>query len=781
MIDRSKEFFDFKKIIFVFYNFWYWFVLSVIFLFFLTYIFNRYSDFLYTSTAKILIQTNKSSNSINKMLYEVDQFKLETSLNDELMVIKSYPLILQTVLDLNFDIVYYISGNIKTVETFDYFAEIDIKSNIKPYGLEFLITQLDSNKFKINSKQLEDKVYNYDQLIQFENSVFSVKRNKKFINDQKSDKFSPLKIKFRNPNNIAKEYLSKLSVNRMKKDASIIELSFSGNDKVKNIKFLNKLIDNYLIKNLIDKNKASENALKFIDNQLKETRDSLSLIERQLQRFKTSNNITNISVEAERFYNELNEYEKQKASLRIQNKYFDYLEDYLHKQTDFQNLVVPISYGINDQMLNNMTTKLVELQLEKNLLNPNGILENPSIKDLDVQIFEISLGIIEIVKGKKKTNKILLSDLNNQINLVQNSLNSLPQVERELININRLYDLSESIYLFLMQKRAEAGISGASSVADAKIIEPALEETTILKKPQIFTNYLIGLFFGFFIPLIVLFLQELFNDKILLKSDISDQTDAPFLGFIFKNHSGKSLITNSNPKSSVSESFRLVASNINFFLNKKDEGNSILFTSSISGEGKTFSAKNLAVIFSALGKKVILVGADLRRPKLYLDFIIDNKIGLSNYLSEDIEVNKIIKKTDIKNLNIINSGPIPPNPSELLSKNKMKELIISLKKSFDYVIIDTPPIGIVSDSIVLTEFSDLNIFLVRQNFTKKRLLENINDFYVSKKIKNLCILLNEIKGPDPYGYRYGYSYDNYSEYYDLGNDSEDSKKWYKLS
>ncbi len=780
MIDRSKEFFDFKKIIFVFYNFWYWFVLSILFLLFLTFMYNRYSDFLYTSTAKILIQTNKSS-SINKMLYEVDQFKLETSLNDELMVIKSYPLVLQTILDLNFDIVYYISGNIKTVETFDYFAEIDVKSNIKPYGLEFLIIPLDSNKFKINSSQLEDKVYNYDQLIQFENSVFSVKRNKIFVDNQKSDNFSPLKIKFRNPNNIAKEYLSKLSVNRMKKDASIIELSFSGNDKAKNIKFLNKLIDNYLIKNLIDKNKASENALKFIDNQLKETRDSLSLIERQLQRFKTSNNITNISVEAERFYNELNEYEKQKASLRIQNKYFDYLEDYLHKQTDFQNLVVPVSYGINDQMLNNMTTKLVELQLEKNLLNPNGILENPSIKDLDVQIFEISLGIIEIVKGKKKTNKILLSDLNNQINLVQNSLNSLPQVERELININRLYDLSESIYLFLMQKRAEAGISGASSVADAKIIEPALEETTILKKPQIFTNYLIGLFFGFFIPLIVLFLQELFNDKILLKSDISDQTDAPFLGFIFKNHSGKSLITKSNPKSSVSESFRLVASNINFFLDKKDEGNSILFTSSISGEGKTFSAKNLAVIFSSLGKKVILVGADLRRPKLYLDFISDNKIGLSNYLSENIEINNIIKKTDVKNLNIINSGPIPPNPSELLSKNKMKELIISLKKSFDYVIIDTPPVGIVSDSIVLTEFSDLNIFLVRQNFTKKRLLENINDFYVSKKIKNLCILLNEIKGPDPYGYRYGYSYDNYSEYYDLDNDSEDSKKWYKLS
>ena len=781
MIDRSKEFFDFKKIIFVFYNFWYWFVLSIIFLFFLTFMYNRYSDFLYTSTAKILIQTNKSSNSINKMLYEVDQFKLETSLNDELMVIKSYPLVLQTILDLNFDIVYYISGNIKTVETFDYFAEIDVKSNIKPYGLEFLIIPIDSNKFKINSTQLEDKVYNYDQLIQFENSVFSVKRNKIFVDNQKSDNFSPLKIKFRNPNNIAKEYLSKLSVNRMKKDASIIELSFSGNDKAKNIKFLNKLIDNYLIKNLIDKNKASENALKFIDNQLKETRDSLSLIERQLQRFKTSNNITNISVEAERFYNELNEYEKQKASLRIQNKYFDYLEDYLHKQTDFQNLVVPVSYGINDQMLNNMTTKLVELQLEKNLLNPNGILENPSIKDLDVQIFEISLGIIEIVKGKKKTNKILLSDLNNQINLVQNSLNSLPQVERELININRLYDLSESIYLFLMQKRAEAGISGASSVADAKIIEPALEETTILKKPQIFTNYLIGLFFGFLIPLIVLFLQELFNDKILLKSDISDQTDAPFLGFIFKNHSGKSLITKSNPKSSVSESFRLVASNINFFLDKKDEGDSILFTSSISGEGKTFSAKNLAVIFSSLGKKVILVGADLRRPKLYLDFISDNKIGLSNYLSENIEINNIIKKTDIKNLKIINSGPVPPNPSELLSKDKMKELIIMLKKSFDYVIIDTPPIGIVSDSIVLTEFSDLNIFLVRQNFTKKRLLENINDFYVSKKIKNLCILLNEIKGPDPYGYRYGYSYDNYSEYYDLDNDSEDSKKWYKLS
>ena len=467
--NKEVDIINIKQFAHIFMRNWFWFFVSISFCLFLAFLINRYSHNSFQSSTRILIQSDqKSANSISKMLYDGDQFKLETSLNDEMMILKSYPLIYKTIEELEFDVLYYVIGDVIVAETYNYFAEVDFHTSEKPFGLEFSVIPMSKKQFALSSKMLKDTIYSFGDRIAYNNTSFSVNLNSDFHLEKNIEKYLPLRVKVRNPQNIAREYKSKLVVERIRKDAAIIQLSIEGEDKEKTTTFLNKLTELYLEKNLQDKNKASENTIVFIDEQLKETRDSLSYIESQLQGFKTSNNITNISVEAEHFYQELNAYEKEKAAIKIQNKYFDYLEDYLHKQTDFQNLVIPVSYGIEDQMLNSMTSKLVEFQLEKNLRNPRGSLENPALKDLEVQITELSLGIIEVIKGKKQTNNILLSDINNRISLVQNSLNSLPQVERELININRVYDLSENIYLFLMQKRAEAGISGASNIPDAK-------------------------------------------------------------------------------------------------------------------------------------------------------------------------------------------------------------------------------------------------------------------------------------------------------------------------
>ena len=515
---KEADIINIKEIVYLFISNWFWFFISITICLFLAFLINRYSHNSFQSSTRVLIQSDqKSPNSISKMLYDFDQFKLQTSLNDEMMIMKSYPLIHKTIKELNFDIVYSIIGDLLTTETYNYFAKVNFHTSAKPYGLEFSVIPMSQNHFSLTSKILKDSIYSFGDTIIYKNTSFTINLNSNFNLEKSIDKYLPLRVKIRNPQNIAREYKSNLVVERIRKDAAIIQLSIKGEDKEKITVFLNKLTELYLKKNLQDKNKASENTIVFIDKQLKETRDSLSYIESQLQRFKTSNNITNISIEAEHFYQELNSYEKEKAAIKIQNKYFDYLEDYLHKQTNFQNLVIPVSYGIDDQILNNMTSKLVEFQLEKNLRNPRGNLENPALKDLEVQITELSLGIIEVIKGKKQTNNITLSDINNRISLVQNSLNTLPQVERELININRVYDLSENIYLFLMQKRAEAGISGASNIPDAKIIEPAMVETSYLTYPNTRSNYAFGILIGLILPLIIITIKDLLNDKIISK------------------------------------------------------------------------------------------------------------------------------------------------------------------------------------------------------------------------------------------------------------------------
>ena len=277
---------------------------------------------------------------------------------------------------------------------------------------------------------------------------------------------------------------------------------------------------------------------------------------------------------------------------------------------------------------------------------------------------------------------------------------------------------------------------------------------------------------GIFLPLTVLTLIELFYTKITGPGDIENNSSIPYLGYVASNNTGFDLIVNEKPKSRVTESFRNIKSNIEFILPKNKLGKTILFTSSISGEGKTICSKNIATVYAISGKKTIIVGADMRKPKMYLTFTEDNDTGLSTYLSGVSSKEEIIFNSNIENLDYIKSGPIPPNPAELIARDEMKDLIKDLQEKYDYVIIDSPPVFIVSDSMPLMELVDLNIYIFRQNFTKRELLNFANSFYDSEKIKNLSIILNDVDFSNHYAYNYGYNYGynfgyNYDEsYYD---------------
>lgn len=758
---KQNDIINIKQFAYLLLNNWFWFLVSLIFCLFVVYIVNRYAPEEFALKTSLLVQSdNQMKNPVAEILYGEDQFAMSNSLNDELLILQSYPLILNTVKELGFDISYYIQGDIKTVETYEWRPINFVPTNLKKgYGLDLTIEIINDQEFSLISSQIEDGHYTFGQEFTFLESTFKIEINPLFNFNGDLEGAPTTIVKWKNPHYIAKQYKSKLEVKRVKHDASILQVEIVGQDISKEVSFLNKLTALYIQKNLDDKNRASSKTIEFIDKQLKETRDSLAFIENKLQGFKKDNSVSSISAEASRFYEEISELEKEKAEVLIQQKYFDYLINYLSTKKSYEEIVVPVSYGISDNLLNDMIIRLLDFQMDLNILDPKGVLENPAVRELKRQILELKTTIKESVKNQKRANSILLDDVEGRIRLSESALSSLPQMEKELVNIERLYRLSETIYLFLMQKRAEAGITGASNVSDIKVVEHAMKQTAILVSPNKKRNYSIALLIGFLLPLIVFALLEFLNDKIVSKSDIERLTNIPFLGIIGKNYSGLDLIVKHKPKSSIAEGFRSIRSKLEFTFEKTAKGKVVVFTSSISGEGKTFCAKNLAAIYAMSGKKTVLIGADMRKPKLYVDFDKANEKGLSTYLIGDEKLQDVIKQSSmVENLSVITSGPIPPNPAELLGRESMGIMLDELREQFDYVILDSPPIGLVSDPVILMGLADISVYVVRQEYTHESFLNYINEFYDSGKIQNIAILLNESKIDGVYGYGYGFGY-----------------------
>tara|TARA_Y100000991_G_scaffold204720_1_gene180444 strand:- start:2 stop:2329 length:2328 start_codon:yes stop_codon:yes gene_type:complete len=764
----EEDFIPIKKYIFIIFRNWQWFLISICLCLLFSLLINRYSANIYSNSIKMNIINSSNADPLESILGTKNPAIYSQNFSDKMFMITSYPLIYKTINDLNLNIEYFIQGNIKTAESYNYrpitFTSLNFNQN---FGQEFMIKLLNKYQYSIESEKLEKAIYEFDNEIITDYGSYIVSLNDYFDTNLITD-YPTLIVKVKNPHNITKLYKNKIKLNRISKDASIVNITVTGEDILKETEFLNKLCENYIQNDLNTKNEVSKNTIDFIENQLNQIKDSLNFIEAQLQIFKKNNGVVQISVESENFYDDIKRLQNEKSKIIIENKYFDYLSEYLNKKSSLEDVIIPVSYGISDKLLNDLIDNLVELQLERKILNPNGLLRNPAISDLDGKIDRLKSTLNDMILNLKSKNNILLNDFSSRIKVSEDMLKTLPSVERELINIKRHYDLSENIYLLLMTKKTEAGILSAGNVPDAKIIEPAIVQSGIIVSPNKSQNNLFAFFVGILFPLLIFIIKELLNNKIISPLEIESKTKIPYLGFVSSSNSGFEMIVNERPKSRIAESFRNIRSNIEFIVTKDNCGKVILVTSSISGEGKTFCAKNLGTVYAMSGKKTLLVGADMRKPKLYLSFSKNNDIGLSTFISASSEKNEIIFKTSINNLDYIKSGPIPPNPAELLGREKTKKLINDLKLEYDYIIIDTPPVHIVSDPLPLMDIVDLNIYVVRHNYTKLGLLDYMNNFYNSNKIKNISILLNDVDFLNTYGYKYGYNY-GYDYIYNYDN------------
>jgi tyrosine-protein kinase Etk/Wzc len=745
----------------------------------IAFVLNYYSVPVYKVSSSILIKENTDqarSSGINDFLNS-NLFGNDQNFQNELWVLKSLPVFKKTVENVNLSISYYKKNNFKEIDVYNAapFRVLFSPTHIQPMGVRFYISFYQNGNFKIKAESDELGFYNYStQEYLYKKTDWSFERNAKpgdLIETQdlafiieldtnksiKSDEASSYSFGFIDQNALAEYYKGSFTFNVVDKKATVIEISMASESVSKGIDIVNELMDVYSKQNLERKNHIASITIDYIEKQLGEISDSLNMAENTLQQFRSANQILNVSEQSSGISSQYIALQNQKAELITRKRYYDYVADYLAKNDDFSNMIVPASIGIPDQILTSLMTELIAAQAQRSNLIDNKQEKNPLVNKLNIKIDNIKKTIADNISAVRQTTDISIDEINKRISKIESKISSLPKTEQLLGGIERKYRLNDAIYNYLLQKRAEAKITKASNLPDNIIIEPASQVGNSPISPNPTKNYLIAFMLGIGIPFGYLILRKTLSDKIETQENIERMTDFPVLGKIMHSNKKTNSVVFEYPKSPIAESYRVLRTNLDFTM--KGKGHKvILVTSSMSGEGKSFNSLNIAMSYAQLGRRTILLDFDLRKHTSFFSKQEETTIGLSSYLNNKVSLKDIIMKSPDEKLDYISSGPTPPNPAELLALEEIKKMINELRNQYDYIIIDTPPLAQVTDGFLIMENSDLKLIVARYNFSKKKVLSMVLKDLKHKKIENICIVLNDnrIKN-DQYGYGYGYN------------------------
>ena len=566
---------------------------------------------------------------------------------------------------------------------------------------------------------------------------------------------------------LASSYMNKLIVFAPNSQSTMLTLSVSGSVLQQEIDYLNKLMEVYIRQGLDNKNLAADSTMNFIRRQLTILSDSLGKAEDDLEYFRTNNKFIDLSTDGARIQTKVEAVDNEKTAFELQLQYFRYLEEYLNSKNQSGTIISPSVMGITDGLLMSLIEELTEYQKEINKMGMNFSGESPATALILKQMEEARSALMENVKNNIDNLKDLIERTDKKVASIESELDKLPSLERKLINIQRKFDLNNSIYTTLLEKNSESAIKKASNTSDNRIIDQASGYSAAQIKPTTQKNMVTAIMLGLIIPATIILLVSLLDDKIKDKKDIEKKTRVPIIGFIGHSESGSDIPVARKPGSSLAESFRSVRTTLKYFI-KENDTTVIAVSSTISGEGKTFFSVNLAAMVGMLGKKVLLIGLDLRKPRMDKVFDFGNDKGMSTYLSGNSSYEEIIKETEIKNLYYVPAGPRPPNPAELIEGNLMKEFLSRAKQEYDFILIDTPPVGLVTDGLLLAKIVDINIFIVRQRYTSKNSLDMMEQLRQQGELKNIAIVMNDISLSGYYGYGMRYNY--YNSYgYHYGN------------
>jgi capsular exopolysaccharide synthesis family protein len=755
---------DLKKIFFLVLGHWYYFLIVLGFALGGAFLHLRYTMPVYRVSTSLLIEEGSKSGvtGTEELLKGFGLKPGSKNLDNQIQILSSYTLIEATLQELPYVLDYYVKGRVKTASLYPNSPIVVVpdSGSVLPSNLEFSFRYLEENTYELSiaEKDIVAKA-TFGQHVNYKGiGSFTILPNPEYWPPEPAT--ITIFFKFIKMDDLVVSYRNRLKVAAATKEGTIVNLTMEGTNKEKDKDFLNKLTEVFLARNLDKKNQEASRVIEFIDKQLVGISDSLMITENKLQEFRSRNKVMDVSAQGQQIIQQAVKLEDEKARLLLESNYFDYLTRYLSSANTQETPIAPATMGIVDPMLTQLVQELSQLQAE---YYSGGMGDkNPFQNQILTKIKNTRQSLQETLKNISHANNLAQQENMEQIHSLNAQAAGLPVTERKLLGIERDFKLNDVLYTFLLQRRAEAQIQKASNTTDNELVDPARADRAPIA-PNTNFIYLVALILGLGLPAAYLLLVDFFNTKINSEDELKKLSDLPIVGHIPHSELSYQTVVLQDPDSPIAEAFRSLRTRMQFFI-KEAKSPVVLVTSSMPREGKTFTALNLASAYSLTGKKTVLIGFDLRRPKLYGDFDLKNETGVSTWLIGRDGLDTIIQPTSYDNLHLIAAGPVPPNPAELASSEKMRELIDLLRERYEYIVIDSAPIGTVSDSYAITDMADATLLIVRHQKTLRDMLKNTISEAKDNEVKGLSLLVNDMDTQSlsyryAYSYKYGYKYE----------------------
>lgn len=782
-LNEKEEKTDFQALFFKYVIHWPWFVASALICAGLAFAYLRYQIPVYEVSSSILIKEDnkKSANNALQTMQDFGMLSMTSNFDNELELLKSRTLIKKVVSRLNlytsltreqafgYDIPLYKEAPVEvfmTAEEADKLSSpIQLALNCHPSGKLTVTADYTQGGNEQQTTQTFDKL---PAILPLPTGVVTISRN-----DSLPALREPVSLKavISTPTATAANYRAGLSIAPLSNSSTIAAINVKDTHIRRAADFTQELVSLYNQDTNAEKNEVAQKSADFIEERISIINRELGTTENELAEFKQRSGLTDLSSDAQQALQESSRYEQLYAENATQINLVNYLRDYINNPAN-NDEIIPANVGLSDMNLTSAIDKYNNLVVERKRLLRTSSESNPAIVNLNTGIEAMRHNVQTTVNSVLKGLQITQSNIDRQSSRYKSRISNAPKQEKEFMSISRQQEIKATLYIMLLQKREENAITLAATANNGRLIEEPMPLGLVSPKSK--TIYMAALVLGLGIPLAFIYLLNLLRFRIEGHTDVEKLTSVPIIGDIpLSDAIGKdtsAIAVRENDNNIMAETFRSLRTNLLFILGDPDK-KVVLVTSTISGEGKTFMASNLAVSLALLGKKVILVGLDIRKPGLNKAFKLPHRSkGITQYLSapQSIDLHSLIQSSGVTdNLHLLLGGPVPPNPTELLARRSLEDAINTLRSEYDYVVLDTAPIGMVTDTLILARVADASIYVCRADYTHKTDYQLINELQEHKRLPNLCTVVNGIDmKKKKYGYYYGYG--KYGKYYGYG-------------